>query len=164
MGQDDALLRDLAWLVRTTAQAPHPHTRDWLRTVPGRGARLRLVLRDDRHDLPRCPRVQDVVSSGRLVTWAKASAGKRDGTGGRTIGQATRTWAFSDAAGLCWRDQPPGPNSRPRLAQTPGQGQALTLWAHHVARAVSFRFKRHTACAMYTGRHGAGRGASAPDA
>ena len=66
-----------------------------LPTVPGIGTMLRLVLLDDIHEVHRFPRVQDVVSSCRLVTCARASAGKRYGTSGTTIGKAHLT------VGLC---------------------------------------------------------------
>jgi transposase len=114
MGHDDSLLRDLEWSVLTTAKAHHTTTRDWLRTVPGIGAILRLVLLDDIHDSHRFPRVQAVVSYGRVVKWAKASAGTRSGTGGSQIGTAYLPWAFSDAAVLCLRDHPRGQTSRTR--------------------------------------------------
>jgi len=149
MGHDDSRLRDLEWSVLTTATAHHTTTRYWLRTVPGIGAILRLVLRDDIHDSHRFPRVQDVVSDGRVVKCAKASAGKRDGTGGSKIGNAYLQWAFSEAAVRCLRDHPRGQTSLTRVENTHGQGQALTIVAHHVARAVYCMFNRHTACEMH---------------
>jgi hypothetical protein len=45
MRHDDARLRDLEWSVLTTATAHHPTTLDWLRTGPGIGESLSLVLR-----------------------------------------------------------------------------------------------------------------------
>ncbi|HZA29244.1 MAG TPA: transposase [Gammaproteobacteria bacterium] len=67
------------------------------------------MLLDERHDLARFPRVQDFVSYGRLVTCAKASAGTRDGTSGTQIGNASLTWAVSEAAVLFLRHTPAGP-------------------------------------------------------
>ena len=64
--------------------------------------------------LRRFPRGQDVVSYGRLVTGARASAGTREGSSGTKIGHAHLTWAFSDAAGLFLRPQPPGQTSLAR--------------------------------------------------
>jgi len=139
IGPDASRLRDRAWSVLTTANAHHPHTRDWLRTGPGLGELRRLVRLDDLHDRPRCPRVQDVVAAGRLVTGAQASAGQRDGTGGRQRGHANLTWAFSAAAGRCWRAHPSGQQDLTRMETTPGTGKALTSWAPHVAHAVAFR-------------------------
>jgi hypothetical protein len=86
-------------LALVTAARPHDaHTRDRLRTVPGMGKMLSLVGRDDIHDRERFPWVQELAASGRLVTCAQASAGKRYGPSGTTIGQAPLPWAFSAAA------------------------------------------------------------------
>jgi transposase len=57
----------------------------------------------------RFPRVQDVVSSCRLVKGTQASAGTRSGTSGANIGNAYLTWAFSEAAVLVLRNHPAGP-------------------------------------------------------
>ena len=65
-------------------------------------------------DLARVPRVQDCVSSGRVVTCAQASAGKRSGTSGTKLGHASLTWAFSEAAVLCLRTHPAGHKSLAR--------------------------------------------------
>jgi hypothetical protein len=69
-----------------------------LQTGPGMGKSLRLVLLYERHDIARCPRGQDCVSSCRLVKCAKASAGKGSGTSGTKSGHAYRQWACSAAA------------------------------------------------------------------
>jgi transposase len=139
IGHDATRLRDLAWSVLTTATAHHTHTRHWLRTGPGIGEILSLVLCDDVHDIHRFPRVQDLVSDGRMGTCAKASAGKHYGTGGRQIGHADLRWAFSAAAVRCWCDHPAGQQDRTRVENTHGQGKALPILAHHWARAVSCR-------------------------
>jgi transposase len=149
IGHDDSLLRDMELSVLTTAQAHHTTTRYLLRTVPGIGEILSLVLLDESHDIHRFPRVQDCVSSGRLVKCAKESAGKRDGTGGSTIGNAYLKWAFSEAAVLCLRDHPFGQKYLTRLEKQHGKGKALTILAHHLARAVSVMLNRHTAREMH---------------
>ena len=68
----------------------------------------------DMHDLARFPRGQALASSCRLVTCAKASAGKRSGTSGTPIGNAHRTWAFSEAAVFCLRAHPAAQQLRSR--------------------------------------------------
>jgi transposase len=85
---DDRVLNDLEWSILNTAQQPEAHTLYRLQTVPGMGKILSLVLRYEMHDIERFPRVQDFVSYGRFVKCAKASAGKRYGTSGTTIGHA----------------------------------------------------------------------------
>jgi hypothetical protein len=67
------------------------------------------------------------------------------GTSGTKIGKAHRTWAFSEAAVVFLRDHPPAQTYLARLEKTPDQGQALTVLAYQLARAVYDRLKRHVA-------------------
>jgi hypothetical protein len=97
---DDGWLRDLELSILKTAKPHDANTRYLRRTVPGSGEILSLVLRYEMHHIQRFPRVQDCVSYGCLVTCAKASAGKRDGTLGTAMGTASLAGAFSEAAGL----------------------------------------------------------------
>jgi transposase len=79
------------------------------------------------------------------VKCAKDSAGTRDGTSGKKMGNASLKWAFSEAAVLFLRNNPAGQKSLARLEKTHGQGTALTVLAHKLARAVSSLFTRDTA-------------------
>ena len=121
-----------------------------------------MGLRDAIHDRQRFPRGQDVVSYGRVVKWARESAGKRDGTSGTKMGQAALQWAFSDAAGLLWRTHPAGQTDLARLEKNHGNGQAVPSLAHTLARAVYAMLQRHTAVAMATFLRGYGRAAGEP--
>jgi hypothetical protein len=94
---------------------------------------------------PVFPRVQAVVSSGRLVQCATEAAGNRLGTAGTTLGQAPLQWALSAAAGLCLRDHAPAPQDLARLAKQQGQGTALSVLAQQLARAVYDMRKRQVA-------------------
>jgi transposase len=98
--------------------------------------------------------VQDFVSYGRLVKRAQESAGKRLGTSGTKIGNASLKWAFSAAAALCLRHNPAGQTRLARLAQKPSQGKALTILAHRLARAVYDLLKRQTAFDLEKFLHG----------
>ena len=95
--------------------------------------------------MARFPTVQDFVSDCRLVKCAQESAGKRVGTSGKKIGNAHLKWAFAEAAALFLRNNPAGPHSVARLEKKHGQGNALTLLAHKLARAVYDMRKRKTA-------------------
>ena len=121
--------------------------------MPGIGNILSLVLLYEIHAIQRFPSVQDVVSYGRLVTCAKASAGKRDGIAGTKIGHADLTWAFSEAAVRFLRDHSAGQKYLTRLAKTHGQGNALTRLAQQRGRAVYDMLKRHKAFDMHTFLH-----------
>jgi len=105
---DDQLLRDLEFAIVKMAKQHDANTLYLLQTVPGIGKILSLVLLYEIHDIARFPRVQDFVSSCRLVKCAKESAGKRYGTSGTKIGNAYLKWAFSEAAVLFLRNNPAG--------------------------------------------------------
>jgi transposase len=148
MGHDDHLLRDVERSVLKTAKQHDANTLYLLRTVPGIGEILSLVWLYEIHDIQRFPRGQDFVSYGRLVKCAKDSAGKCYGTSGAKIGNASLTWAFSEAAVLFLRTNPAGQKYLVRLEKTHGQGKALTVLAHKLARAVYHMLKRDTAFDM----------------
>jgi transposase len=108
VGHDDHLLREVELSVLKTATQHDANTLYLLRTVPGIGEIVSLVLLDDIHDIQRFPRGQDFVSYCRLVTCAKESAGKYYGTSGAKLGNTSLTWAFSEAAVLLLRTNPAG--------------------------------------------------------
>ena len=160
----DALLQDLELSIVTTAKQHDAPTLYLLPTVPGIGKILSLVLLYEIHAIGRFPTVQDFVSYGRLVTCAKEAAGQRVGTSGKTIGHAHLTWAFSEAAALFLRNNPAGQTYLARLEKKHAKGQALTLLAHKLARAVYSRLQRQTAFDRDMFRHGPGNRAGQPGA
>ena len=145
---DDEWLRALALAIVQTAQPHDAHTRDLLQTVPGLGQLLRLGLLYASHRLDRFPGVQAFAAYGRLVHGRKESGGKHVGTSGKQSGHAHLTWAFAEAAVLCLRNNEAGPKSLARWEKKHTKGQALSLLAQNVGRAVSDMLKRQTAFAM----------------
>jgi hypothetical protein len=87
---------DGAFPLHAAAKPPEAQTLDWLPTVPGSGASLRLVRLEEMQDIPR---VQDCLAGCRVVPCAKAAAGQHAGTAGATIGHACLLWTLSTAAG-----------------------------------------------------------------
>jgi transposase len=164
INHDDCLLGDIELSILKTATQHHAHTLSLLRTVPGIGELLSLVLLYEIHDIGRFPRVQDFVSYGRLVKCTKESAGKRYGTSGPTIGNAYLTWAFSEAAVLCLRNHPAGQKYLTQLENKHGKGKALTMLAHKLGRAVYDIFKRQTAFDRRRFLSGSWSGADEPNA
>ena len=108
LGHYAPLLRNMALSILNTAKPHHTHTLSLLRTVPGIGEILSLVLLYAIHAIARFPRGQEFVSYCRLGKCAKESAGKRYGPSGSKIGKAHLTWAFAEAAVLFLRDKPAG--------------------------------------------------------
>jgi transposase len=145
IGHDDRLLTDLELDLVQTTKAHEAQTCSRVRSIPGVGKILALVLLYEIHDIRRFPRVQEFVSSCRLVKGAKESAGTRDGTSGKKIGHAYLKWAFSEAAVLFLRNNPAGQQYLTRIARKYGKGKALTILAQKLARAVYDMLKRDTA-------------------
>jgi transposase len=145
----DHLLTDLELAIVNTAKQHDANTFYRLRSVPGIGKILSLVLLYEIHDIRRFPRVQEFVSYCRLVKCAKESAGKRSGSSGTKIGNAYLKWAFSEAAVLFLRDNPAGQKYLARVEKQHGKGKALTILAHKLARAVYYMLKRESAFDMH---------------
>lgn len=121
-----------------------------LRTVPGIGPIISLVILYEIGDINRFPRVQDFASYARLVKCAKESAGKRSGTSGSKIGNVHLKWAFSEAAVLFLRGNPEGMKYRKRLEKKHGKAKSLSILAHKLGRAVYYILKRDQAFDMET--------------
>ena len=164
LGHADPRLRDVALSLLPTAKQQNAQTLSLRRTVPGIGEILSVVLLYEIHDSARFPRVQDGLSSCRLVTCTKAAAGKRYGTAGTQLGHAPLTWAGSEAAGLFLRAHPAGHKYLTTLENKHGSGTALTLLGQKLGRTVYDLVQRHTACAMGKVLNGSGSGADEPHA
>jgi transposase len=138
----DRLLTELELHLTETAKVHDVNAFYRLRSVPGIGKILALVLLYEIHDIHRFPRVQDFVSYCRLVKCAKQSDGKHYGYSGTKIGNAHLKWAFSEAAVLGLRKNPVAQRYVARLAHKHGKGKALTILAHKLARAVYYMLHR----------------------
>jgi transposase len=160
----DRLRSALELSIVQTAQPHAPNTLSRLQTVPGVGTIVSLVLLDAIHDRQRFPRGPDGGPSCRLVTCAKASASTRSGTSGKKRGNAALPWALSAAAVLWLRHKAHGQTCLARGETKHGQGQALTIVAPQLARAVYARVTRATVCEMAPGLTGDGSRVGEPAA
>ena len=138
----DQLLRDVEYFILRTAKDHDHNTLYRLRTVPGIGKILSLVMLYEIHDITRFKRPQELASYARLVKCAKQSAGKISGTSGRKIGNVHLKWAFSEAAVGFLRKNEEGKKYYARLERKHGKGKALTVLAHKIARAVYYIWKQ----------------------
>ncbi len=138
----DQMLRELEYFILRTAKRHDHNTLYRLRTVPGIGKILSLVILYEIHDINRFERPQELASYARLVKCARESAGKIRGTSGRKIGNVHLKWAFSEAAVGFLRKNPEGKRYYARLERKYGKGKALTVLAHKLARAVYYIWKK----------------------
>lgn len=146
----DDLLRELEGHLVRTANIHDEQRYALLRSIPGVGKILALVLMYEIHEIARFPRVQDFTSYCRLVKPTRTSAGKTYGTSGKKIGSAPLKWALSEAAQLFLRGNEAGQKYFHRLASKYGKGKALSILAHKLGRCVYFMLKRGEAFEMNT--------------
>jgi transposase len=144
----DQLLGKLELFVLQNARDHDPQALHLLQTVPGIGKVLSLVILYEIGDISRFPSVGHFASYARLVACAKESAGKRQGTSGRKIGNMHLKWAFSEAAVLFLRKNPQGMKYKKRLQQKYGKSKALSILAHKLGRATYYMLKRQKAFDM----------------
>ena len=113
-----------------------------LRSVPGIGKILSLTLLYEIHKIDRFPAVGRFLSYSRLVGGSRESDGKKKASGGKKIGNVHLKWAFSEAAALFLRGNPPAQKYMQRLEKKHGKGKAMSVLAAKIGRAVYFMLKR----------------------
>jgi len=141
----DAQIADLELYLARTAKGDDPHAYHRLRSVPGIGKVLALVLRYEIHDIGRFPEVGQFLSYARLVRCAHESAGKRQGTGGNKIGNAHLKWAFSEAACLFLRESDQAKKWLARREKKHGTARALGALAARLGRTVYHLLRKQEA-------------------
>lgn len=138
----DRLLTELELYIVNKAKGHDVRSFYLLRSIPGVGKILSLILLYEIHDINRFPRVQDFVSYCRLVKCPRESGGKKSGAKNSKIGNAHLKWAFSEAACLFLRGNEQAQLYHNRLVSKHGKGKALSILAHKIGRAVYFMLKR----------------------
>jgi len=119
-----------------TAKVDDPQAFHRLRSVPGIGKILALILLYEIHDIGRFPEVGQFLSYARLVRCTHESAGKKQGTGGNKIGNAHLKWAFSEAACLFLRESEQAKKWLARREKKHGKARALGALAARLGRTV----------------------------
>jgi len=141
--QYDALVIDLELTIVREAKRHNADACHRLRSVPGIGKVLALTILYEIHDITRVDRVQEFASYARLVKCKNQSGGKTLGTGGAKMGTVHVKWAFSEAAVLFLRHTE-GKKLIARIQKQHGKGQALSILAHTIGRAVFYMLSRGT--------------------
>lgn len=109
-----------------------------LRTIPGVGKILALVILYEIHDVNRFASVQNFVSYARLIKPKKESAGKTTGAANRKMGNAYLRWAFGEAAILMLRERPEVKKYHQKLKSKHGKAKALAILTHRIGRSVYY--------------------------
>ena len=126
----DRLIKDLELFLTRKAKLHDAGNFFRLRSIPGVGKILSMTMLYEIHDIARFERVQNFASYARLVKCEKSFSGKRLGTGGAKIGNVHLKWAFSEAAVLFLRANPPAQRYVEKLRRKHGKAKAISILAH----------------------------------
>jgi len=107
-----------------------------LRSIPGVGKILALILLYEIHAIQRFADAGKFLSYARLVRTRHESAGKKKGSPGKKIGNAHLKWAFGEAACLLVRHCTRGKTWLARKEKKHGKAKALAILAAKLGRAV----------------------------
>jgi len=132
----DTRIRQVEWHVLRSAKAHDATTLHLLRTIPGIGKILSLVILYEIQDIRRFPTSQKFCSYSRLIRPIKESAGKRVGVGNGKQGNAYLKWAFSEAVVLFLRETREATSYIQRLERKYGKAKAKGILAHRLGRTV----------------------------
>ena len=141
-------LKKLEWHIEKTAREHDYHTLYLLRSIPGVGQILALVILYEVHDINRFPRVQDFSSYARLIRPTKTSDGKWAGHSNKKIGNAHLKWAIKEAAILMLRDSEKAKYYVSKMERKYNKGKALGIFTHKLGRAIYFMLKNKEAFDM----------------
>ena len=152
MGADLALIENydvqiaaLELHLTRSAKVDDPATYQFLRTVPGIGPILSLVMLYEIDSIRRFAEVGNFLSYARLVTCQHESAGKVKGVGGRKIGNAHLKWAFAEAATLMLRSVPAAKSWMQRQSKKRGKKKAHAILEAKIGRAVYHIWRKQVA-------------------
>src|SRR5262249_33587438 len=136
IGALDEQIAGLELYLTRAAKVDDPQAYQRLRSVPGVGPVLALILLYEIHDIRRFGEVGQFLSYARLVRCAHESAGKKSGSGGKKVGNAHLKWAFGEAACLLVRESEQAKKWLARREKKHGKARALGALAARLGRAV----------------------------
>lgn len=142
------ILAKLEWHIEKTARQHDYQTLYLLRSIPGVGQILALVILYEVCDIRRFPSVQDFSSYARLIRPVKESDGKWAGRSNKKIGNHHLKYAIKEASILMLRDCSQAKNYVARLERKYNKGKALGIFSHKLGRAIYFMLKNKEAFDM----------------
>ena len=138
----DRLIKQLEANLLKQAKLHDPQACNLLRTIPGIGNILSLVLLYEIHTIDRFPSVGDFLSYARLVTPKQTSDGKVSGHGGTKIGNVHLKWAFSEAVLWMLRNSDEAKAFLKLKKKKYGKSRAMSILSRKIARAVYHMLKQ----------------------
>jgi transposase len=144
----DALHEQILFIERKLTKEMHLHDPaaiQLLRTIPGIGRTLAMVIVYEVQDIRRFARVGNFISYARLVKCTHESAGKRTSGRNSKIGNVHLKWAFSEAACIFLRANERGQAWHRKLVSKYGKAKSLSIIAQRLGRVAYTILKTRTA-------------------
>jgi transposase len=141
----DELIAQVELYLTRTAKVDDVQTYHRLRTIPGVGPILALVLLYEMHRAERFEHAGQFLSYARLAPCDHESAGKKLGSGGKKIGNAQLRWAFGEVACLFLRGSERARQWKQKQEHKHGSAKALAILAARLARAVYHLLRKQEA-------------------
>lgn len=144
----DQKITELELFITRHATEHNPNDLYLLKSIPGIGKVLSLVILYEIHVISRFPTVQDFASYARLIKPKRESNGKTYSGGNGKIGNAYLKWAFSEAAIMLIRESDDIKVYHERLKNKHGKAKAIAILSHRLGRAVYHILKNKQAFDM----------------
>lgn len=141
----DGALKAIELHLTRTAKVDDPVTLGFLRTVPGIGPILSLILLYEIDAIERFPEVGNFLSYSRLVRGEHSSAGKVKGLGPKKLGNAHLKWAFGEAACLMKRCCAPVRAWCQRMEKKRGKRKTTAVLEAKLGRTVYHLWRKQQA-------------------
>ena len=141
----DEVIAELELHLERTVKVDDGSTYLRLRSVPGVGKILGLVLLYEIHDIRRFSDAGKFLSYARLIRPDHESAGKKCGFGQKKIGNAHLRWALGEAVTLLLRESDQAKKWMMRRQKKSGKGKALGILAAKLGRAIYWMLRRQEA-------------------
>jgi transposase len=141
----DELIAKVELHLTRTAKVDDVQTFHRLRTIPGVGPILALVVLYEMHQVERFDHVGQFLSFARLAPCDHESAGKKLGSGGKKIGNAQLRWAFAEAACLFLRSSERARQWKQKQEKKHGSAKVLAILSARLARAVYHLLRKEEA-------------------
>jgi len=135
------ILKKLEWHIEKTAKQHDYNTLLRLRSIPGVGQILALVILYEVEDIKRFPSVQNFSSYARLIRPTKESDGKWAGKSNKKIGNHHLKWAIREATILLLRESEQAKAYLARMTKKYNKGKALGILTHKLGRAMYYILK-----------------------
>ena len=137
----EPIIKDLELYIEKKAMITDPAQLKLIRTIPGVGKILGLVLMYEIHDINRFKTEKQFSSYSRLIGCQAESGGKKLGVKGRKVGNVYLKWAFNEAAMIFLRGNKITAKYKTRMENKHGKARMYSITAHKLGVSIYHMLK-----------------------